>query len=165
MTVTCEGKVIGTCALMDAHAGRGQLHLAVSVQLLDRHGRWILQKRGVSKPLFASRWSNSCCTHPQPNEVPMDVAVRRSVEELGAAVEDLRPAGTFVYRARDPASGLVEYEFDLDFVGQITGDVVPNDDEVADVAIVDRDQARTMLSSARAAPWSLQVLELAVALL
>ena len=99
-----------------AHTAPGVLHLAVSLQVVDLSGRWLIQRRAASKLTFAGRWANTCCTHPEPGEDPADAAARRASQEVGLAVSDLLPAGSFVYRARDEASGMVEWEHDQVFV-------------------------------------------------
>jgi len=55
--------------------------------------------------------------------------VRRLVEEMGLRVP-LGDVGTFLYRAEDPASGLVEHELDHVLVGGHDGDPTPDPAEV-----------------------------------
>jgi isopentenyldiphosphate isomerase len=40
----------------------------VSVQLRDRSGRLLLQKRHIGKYHSGGLWSNTCCSHPRPGE-------------------------------------------------------------------------------------------------
>src|SRR5580658_4043567 len=94
----------------------GVLHLAVSIQVVDHDGRWLLQRRAATKTAFAACWANTCCTHPRLGEEPQVAAIRRLGQEVGLVVDNLIPAGVFVYRATDPVSGLVEHEVDHVFV-------------------------------------------------
>lgn len=40
------------------------LHRAFSVFLFNEQGNLLLQQRASVKPTFASRWTNTCCSHP-----------------------------------------------------------------------------------------------------
>ena len=142
-----------------AHEAPGVLHLAVSVQVVDVSGRWLLQRRAPTKMLFANRWANTCCTHPAPGEDPARAALRRLREETGLVVEDLLPAGSFTYRATDPHSHLVENEHD--FVFAALADVrtaEPDPEEISELALLPFEEAVELLQSAAAAPWSATVL-------
>jgi isopentenyl-diphosphate delta-isomerase len=121
----------------DAHRAPGVLHLAVSLQVVDRASReWLLQRRAASKALFPSRWANSCCTHPAPGEDPAAAARRRLREETGLMVdEDVLPAGAFTYRAVDAGSGFVEHEYDYVFVAYAdVSRAVPDPTEIDELA-------------------------------
>jgi isopentenyl-diphosphate delta-isomerase len=142
-----------------AHEAPGVLHLAVSVQVVDVSGRWLLQRRAPTKMLFANRWANTCCTHPAPGEDPVTAALRRLREETGLVVENLLPAGSFTYRAADPHSHLVENEHD--FVFAAVADVRtadPDPEEISELALLAFEDAVDLLQSAAAAPWSATVL-------
>lgn len=150
-----------------AHTAPGVLHLAVSVQVVDAAtGRWLLQRRAATKPVFAGRWSNTCCTHPVPGEDPARAARRRLHQETGIVVADLLPAGSFTYRAVDPSSGFVEHEHDFVFVavGE-AGAVEPDPDEISELALLPYDQAIGLLESDAGAPWAAAVLRLSSAAL
>lgn len=104
-----------------AHEPPGMLHLAFSVFVFSLDGRLLLQQRARSKYHFAGVWANTCCSHPMPGEDVARSAQRRLAEELSLGKEDLvgplRVAGSFVYRAQCPTSGLVEHEYDYVLVG------------------------------------------------
>lgn len=142
-----------------AHQAPGVLHLAVSVQVVDVSGRWLLQRRAPAKMLFANRWANTCCTHPAPGEDPATAALRRLREETGLVVEDLIPAGSFTYRATDPHSHLVENEHDVVFVAVTdVRTAQPDPEEISELALLTFEAAVGLLRSAAAAPWSATVL-------
>lgn len=144
-----------------AHRPPGVLHRAVSVQVCAS-GRWLLQRRAAAKPLFAGCWANTCCTHPMPGEAPTDTARRRLEEELGLAVTDLLYAGTFIYRAADSESGLVEHERDDVYV--TVADIhaaVADPVEISETVALPFSQALALVSSESGAPWAAEVLKLA----
>jgi isopentenyl-diphosphate Delta-isomerase len=163
-----DGNETGRMEKLTAHQGPGRLHRAFSVFLLDGDGRILLQRRAVTKHHFRDLWSNSCCSHPRPDESVTDAGVRRVAQELGIelAPGTLREVGSFVYRAEDPGSDLVEHEWDHVLVGRCTGrpEPVPDPDEVGDWRWVTRAALDGELTSTPEAftPWlrpALEVLE------
>lgn len=94
----------------------GLLHRAFSVFVCRKTENGIteilIQKRSSNKYHCPGLWTNSCCSHPQPNELPIDAASSRLYEELGLKLKSpLNYKGSFIYRATLP-NGLVEYEYD-----------------------------------------------------
>ena len=155
---------VGTAEKQAAHRSPGALHRAVSAWLVDDRGRVVLQRRAWSKYHFAGRWSNACCTHPRPGEATIDAVRRRLHEELGVR-PDVVPVGTFVYRAVDPDSDLVEHELDHVFVGVLTDRPTPDPAEVAEVVTIEPEVLARHLHDARLAtrytPWLADVMAIA----
>lgn len=153
----------GRMDIIEAHSEPGTLHVAVSVMLVDPAGNWLVQRRAHTKPLFAGRWANSCCTHPRPDESIADAARRAVSRELGIDAPPLVPAGQFTYRASDPASGMVEHEYDHVMVGRLPEGVTaaPEPSEVAAVSWLRWDQAAALFLGPQGAPWAWTVLDLA----
>ena len=120
-TLGCAGKI-------DAHR-EGQLHRAFSVLVFDAEERLLLQRRADAKYHFATRWSNTCCGHPRPDEPTMQAAGRRLKEEFGIRVP-LTERAQLVYRAEDQASGLIEHEYLHVFFGAYAGDPRPDPSEI-----------------------------------
>lgn len=144
-----------------AHRAPGIRHLAVSLQVIDSEGRWLLQRRAPSKALFPGRWANTCCTHPAPGEAPAVAARRRVQEETGLVVTDLVSAGSFAYRAVDEASGFVEHEFDHVFVAIVdTSAAVADLDEISQLARLPFANALRLVTSSAGAPWAAEVLRM-----
>ena len=131
-----KGVTIGTAEKLAAHQAPGQLHRAFSVFLFDEQGRLLLQQRALGKYHSPGVWSNTCCGHPYPGEAPFAAAARRTYEELGVSPSLLAEAGTVRYNHPDPASGLVEQEFNHLFVGLVQTPLAPDPEEVAETAFV-----------------------------
>lgn len=130
---------IGTAEKMEVHE-KGMLHRAFSVFLY--HGNKILlQKRAKSKYHCPELWTNSCCSHPRPNEATDVAAIRRVKEELGIDAQDIKEVRKFFYRQQF-SNGLTEFECDHVFIGEIPADTkfVENQDEVDEVAWWDIDE-------------------------
>jgi isopentenyl-diphosphate delta-isomerase len=138
-----NGVTIGTAEKLAAHTAPGRLHRAFSVFLFDDEGRMLLQRRALGKYHSPGVWSNTCCGHPYPGEEPFVAAARRTAEELGAAPALMREAGTVRYNHPDPASGLVEQEYNHLFAGLVRGRPHPDPEEVGETVFADpRDLAR-----------------------
>jgi isopentenyl-diphosphate delta-isomerase len=131
-----NGTTIGTAEKLAAHQAPGRLHRAFSVFLFDDRGRLLLQQRALGKYHSPGVWSNTCCGHPYPGEAPFAAAARRTFEELGVSPSLLAEAGTVRYNHPDPASGLVEQEYNHLFVGLVQCELRPDAEEIAETAFV-----------------------------
>ncbi len=120
----------------------------------------LLQQRAAVKTRFPLAWANACCGHPAPGQSPIVAARQRLEEELGVLVDGLTEVGVYVYAAEDPATGLVEREYDHVLVGQVTGDVglIPDPAEVETTRWVPGDWTP---SHEGYAPWLAGVLTVA----
>lgn len=126
--VNTKDEEIGLMGKMEAHE-KGMLHQAISIILFNKKGEMLLQQRAEKKYHWANIWSNSVCTHPRKNESHQKAAERRLVEELGIST-DLNEIFSFIYKAHDEESGLIEHEYDHVFVGEFEGEIPFNEDEV-----------------------------------
>src|SRR5688572_12816524 len=131
-----DGVTTGTAEKLAAHQPPGRLHRAFSVFLFDERGRLLLQQRALGKYHSPGVWSNTCCGHPYPGEAPFAAAARRTFEELGVSPSLLAEAGTVRYNHPDPASGLVEQEYNHLFVGMVQSPPRPDAAEIAETAFV-----------------------------
>ena len=118
---------IGTMEKMEAHQ-KGLLHRAFSVFIFNSKGEMLIHRRALGKYHSPGLWTNTCCSHPRPNETVLDAANRRLDEEMGM-VESLSEVVSFVYHHKFD-NGLVEHEFDHILTG--ISDALPsiNEDEV-----------------------------------
>jgi isopentenyl-diphosphate delta-isomerase len=162
--VNRDGAAVGTATVLDAHTKPGVRHRAFSVVLLDSTGRTLLQQRAAGKTRFPLRWANACCGHPRPGEAVTVAATRRVRQELGVQVNDLDEVGVYNYRADDPVTGLVEYEYDHVLVARVraTLSVAPDPDEVAAVRWADARELARLDGAPEFAPWFGGVLRLAI---
>ena len=124
-----EDQVVGTAEKLRAHT-EGWLHRAFSVFIFDPEGRLLLQQRTGEKYHSGGLWSNTCCSHPQPGEPPLDAAHRRLPEEMGFEAP-LTPAFEETYRL-PVGEDLVEHEHNHVFVGTVYApEVQPCENEVS----------------------------------
>lgn len=137
---------LGTMEKMEAHRA-GKLHRAFSVMVFNSKGELLIQQRAASKYHSAGLWTNTCCSHPRPEESIQLATTRRLREEMGI---DAMPQFLykFVYRV-DLGEDMVEHE--LDHVFQATFDGVPSIDpsEVQDWKFV---PLRELLSDVSRSP-------------
>lgn len=120
---------LGLMEKMEAHE-KALLHRAFSVFVFNRQGELLLQQRALDKYHSGGLWTNTCCSHPRPNELVADAASRRLQEEMGFETP-LEKVFDFIYQANFD-NGLTEHEFDHVFVGYYDGDIHVNPDEVND---------------------------------
>ena len=155
--VNKSGEPLGTKEILAAHTMPGFLHAAFSAFVLNKAtGEILLQKRSDTKPLFARHWGNTCCSHPFPEEDITAAGERRLQEELGFTTA-LKALGSFVYRAEDTASGLVEHEYDTVLFGTVESvpEIEPNPEEVSAIRWVTLSALETELQTPNEplAPW------------
>ena len=147
----------------------GMLHRAFSILIFrDREGKKeiLLQQRNKQKYHAGGLWTNTCCSHPQPQEKSLQQsAENRLKDEMGIDVS-LQKKGVFHYLAKFD-NGLYENEIDHVFIGYYdSDDTIPvNPDEVEDYRWVevttlqqDLEQSPTLYT-----PWLKQALQIALA--
>ncbi len=113
-----------------AHSNGGKLHRAISIFIFNSKGETMLQKRASTKYHTPSKWTNTCCSHPNPGESVVDASHRRLKEEMGFDC-DLQEKFSFVYHA-EVGNGLKENEFDHVFFGTYDKTPNPNPEEADD---------------------------------
>ncbi|WP_030816335.1 isopentenyl-diphosphate Delta-isomerase [Streptomyces sp. NRRL F-2799] len=156
-----NGVTTGTAEKLTAHQPPGQLHRAFSVFLFDERGRLLLQQRALGKYHSPGVWSNTCCGHPYPGEAPFAAAARRTHEELGVSPSLLAQAGTVRYNHPDPASGLVEQEYNHLFVGLVQQTPTPDPEEVGGTAFVTAAELAERHAREPFSAWFMTVLDAA----
>lgn len=106
---------IGKMEKIEAHQ-KGILHRAFSVFIFNSNGEMLLQQRALNKYHSAGLWTNTCCSHPRPNEDTLAAANRRLKEEMGINTQ-LEPKTHFIYKTVFD-NNLTEHEFDHVFFGK-----------------------------------------------
>jgi isopentenyl-diphosphate Delta-isomerase len=135
----------------------GSLHRAFSVWLLNTKGEVLLQRRALSKYHAPGKWSNSCCSHPQPGECTKASAESRLSEELGITCSLVF---AFKLRYHVPVESLIENELDYVYVGHFEGRIDPNPSEVDDWRWLKVEDllAETAADRGSFTPWMLKTL-------
>ena len=95
------------------------LHRAFSVFIFrdTPQPELLLQQRADSKYHSAGLWTNTCCSHPRPDEPILQAGQRRLKEEFGIDAV-LESRGWFHYNAHFD-NGLSENEIDYVLVGRL----------------------------------------------
>lgn len=144
----------------------GLLHRAFSVFIFrDTHAglELLLQRRHPGKYHCGNLWTNTCCSHPRPNETVMDAGLRRLMEEMGFEA-NLEPRGVFQYKAHFD-NGLTEHEVDHVLVGFADPEKIePNPEEVGEYrwAPIDQIKYELLENPDIFTPWFGQALEVAL---
>ena len=104
-----------------------------------------MQQRAASKYHSPDLWTNTCCSHPRPNEDTLQAAQRRLKEEMGFETE-LKLKGSFIYKANFD-NGLTEHEFDYVFTGTSNKQPSINKEEVENFAWMSLNEIKFKLKS------------------
>jgi isopentenyl-diphosphate delta-isomerase len=139
-----QDEAIGVMEKMEAHE-KALLHRAFSVFIFNQSGELLLQQRALDKYHSGGLWTNTCCSHPRPNESVASAASRRLREEMGFEVP-LEKIFDFVYQASFD-NGLTEHEFDHVFVGYYDGTFEVNPQEVNDTIFRSMESIQQSLES------------------
>lgn len=118
---------IGVMEKLQAHQ-EGLLHRAFSVFIFNDKNELLLQQRAVTKYHSGGLWTNTCCSHPRPNETIKDAANRRLFEEMGMGC-DLKIKTNFIYKTPFE-NGLTEHELDYVLIGNTNQNPIINKEEV-----------------------------------
>lgn len=139
-----QDNALGSMEKLEAHQ-KGLLHRAFSVFVFNDKGELLLQQRAASKYHSPNLWTNTCCSHPRPNEHTLQAANRRLKEEMGIETE-LQLKGSFIYKANFD-TGLTEHEFDYVFTGISNAQPTINKDEVENFVWLSLDEIKSQLKS------------------
>lgn len=134
-----QDEVIGKMEKMEAHR-KGALHRAFSMMIFNSQGELLVQKRSKAKYHSPGLWTNTCCSHPRPEEPIVDACSRRLMEEMGIEVKP-EFAYKFQYKVKLDQN-LIENEVDHIFTGVYDGVPTVNPDEVEDWKFVSLDELR-----------------------
>jgi isopentenyl-diphosphate delta-isomerase len=109
-----QDREIGLMEKHEAHR-KGALHRAFSVFIFNSQGELLLQRRAFGKYHSEGLWTNTCCSHPNPEEDIIAAGNRRLHEEMGLTCE-LRASFSFIYKA-ELDNGFTEFELDHVLIG------------------------------------------------
>ena len=126
-----DGNRTGYMEKLRAHE-EGRLHEAFSIMVFNDKGELLLQQRAEEKYHSGGKWSNTCCSHPDPfdRRSVVEAARDRLGFEMGFTC-DLELIDAVYYR-EELANGLVEHEYDHILIGTHNVDPMPNRAEVQD---------------------------------
>lgn len=136
---------VGVMEKMEAHR-RGILHRAFSVFIFTEKGQMLLQKRASTKYHSGGLWTNTCCSHPRPDEDLLMAAKRRLQEEMGLSC-DLNHSFSFVYKC-ELDNDLQEHELDHVFIGVTNETPTLNLDEVEDFRYISEQELKKEIADA-----------------
>ena len=129
--VNNQDEEIGRCEKLQAHR-EGLCHRAYSIFIFseDNPKQILLHKRNHLKYHSGNKWTNTCCSHPQPGETLQESAHKRLQYEMGIKVQTFEHAGTHLYKHAFE-NGLIEHELDHILVGFIKKyrPIAPNPEE------------------------------------
>lgn len=141
--VNQDDKAIGKLEKMEAHK-RGVLHRAFSVFLFNSNNELLIQQRADEKYHTPGLWSNTCCSHPAPNETLEEAVHRKLKQEMGITT---RVEKKFVFTYKSPVNdNLIENEVDHIYAGKYNDVPVPNPDEVKSWRYVSLQELRKEIS-------------------
>jgi diphosphomevalonate decarboxylase len=154
---------VGTMGKLRAHQ-EGLLHRAFSIFIYRYHDEQcevLLQRRHPDKYHSGGLWTNTCCSHPTPQESIQVAAARRLKEELGITA-NLKEVGVFHYRAT-VGNGLIENEIDHVLIGEMVDDNYKTDPtEIAGIAWITVEDLQKQLrqSPEKYTAWLEQALDI-----
>ncbi len=122
-----DDKEIGIGKKIKTHK-EGKLHRCFSAFIFNSKNELLLQRRARSKYHSGGLWTNTCCSHPRPNEPTEKSVHRRLKEEMGFDCE-VKEIFSFIYKVKFD-NGLWEHEYDHVFFGKFDGEPKPNPEEV-----------------------------------
>lgn len=119
---------IGYGEKMEIHM-QHMLHRAFSIFIVHDE-KMLLQRRSLNKYHSGGLWANACCSHPRKGEEMNEALARRLKEELNIECK-IKEIFSFVYYKE--FDSLTEFEYDHVYIGDYSGDVVPNASEIQEI--------------------------------
>jgi len=119
---------IGTAKKSEIHQKKTPLHRAFSCFIFNNKKELLLQQRAKCKKTWPLVWSNSVCGHPKLNETNENTVKRRSLDELGCKVKNVKEISPFRYKAS--REGVMENEICPILIAEIDSELNLNPEEV-----------------------------------
>lgn len=142
--VDASDRPVGVAEKMLVHE-QGLLHRAFSIFVLNSQGQLLLQKRAAAKYHSGGLWTNTCCSHPRPNEAIATAANRRLQEEMGFTCPLTEIFSFTYYAALD--RGLIEHEYDHVLLGKFDGMPILNSVEAEAWKWIELDKLKSDLAN------------------
>lgn len=115
--VDSDDRQVGMDTKINVHR-LGLLHRAYSIFVFrtkKKRLELLLQQRAIDKYHSGGLWSNTCCSHPEPDIDMLEHAQWRLQQEMGFTVL-LKRVGVFQYCSH-LSNGIIESEIDHLFIG------------------------------------------------
>jgi len=153
-----NGKTLGLKDRLKVHKRPVPLHKAVSV-LIFNGNKVLIQKRAKNKKTWPLHWSNTSCTHPQPEESYISAAKRRLTEEMGIDTK-LKRKKRLIYKA-SIGKTWGENEYDWIFTGEYKGEVKVDPKEVVEYKWIDISKLKKDINKkpSKYTPWFIKIFE------
>jgi len=113
-----------------SHTGTTRLHLAFSCYIFNEKGEFLVTQRALSKKVWPSVWTNSCCGHVAPGETMIAAIERRLDYELGMTAKDFEVMLPTYRYTTTPYNGIIDNEFCPVYIALATSKPKPNPEEV-----------------------------------
>ena len=133
--------VIGRANREQVHR-EGLLHRSAHLLVFDSSGRVLIQRRSMSKDRFPGRWGSSVSGHVDSGEHYDQCIVREAMEEIGIELE-ATPEKLFMIDACDET----DHEFTWVYRTVSEGPFVPNEEEVAEIVWLTRNDVSRMMET------------------
>lgn len=139
---------VGLIEKKEAHV-KGILHRAFSIFIFRKVGssyQLLIQQRAFGKYHSGGLWTNTCCSHADPNVAVEKTAEIRLQTEMGFTCP-LSYLGSFYYKA-DVGNGMTEHEIDHVFAAFCDPiDIHPDPEEAHSFKWIDIDLLQKLLIS------------------
>jgi len=134
------------------HLGKGKMHRAIAVFLLDKDGLLLIQQRSQKEKLWPGYWDCSMATHVYPNET-YEAAAERGLKQELEITAPVQKVLAFAYFA--PFGKHAENEYCALLVGRHDGKITPNLNKVSshDYVSLKELQRKIQQSSELYTPW------------
>jgi len=118
------------------------LHRAFSIFLFNDNQELLIHQRAHDKYHSGGLWTNTCCSHPFPNESTINAGKRRLFEELGIKAELINLCSLIYKFPLD--NHLTEHELDHILIGKFNEQSFNLDtNEIANIRFISKEDLQT----------------------
>jgi isopentenyldiphosphate isomerase len=119
-----NGNPSGTATRKECHSNPRLIHPVVHLHVIDKRGRFYLQKRSLTKDLYPGYWDTSVGGHMKVGETAGEALVREGREELGIDVSGETFLFTYIWNNQNETEYVYSYKLIHD------GNITPSAAEV-----------------------------------